>query len=174
MQFFLNLLTFFADGDTTDTTIYWMIGLVVLLGAFMFYSSFRNKKKNAAMTEMKNKLAVGDKVQTIGGIIGIITEVNKLENTITISTGTSTLVFSNQAVYGFGFFDKPTKGQSNPPAKTINAEEKPAELNSVDAPNPDFLDAPNRDFIDAPRAESQAKPVKKSKKSGGSDTAKFE
>ncbi len=62
-----------------------LIPLVLML-VLMYFVLIRpeNKRKKQAM-EMRNSLAVGDEITTIGGIIGTICAVK--ENTIVIETG---------------------------------------------------------------------------------------
>ncbi len=63
-----------------------MIILMVAMLALMYFMLIRpeNKRKKQA-TEMRNSLAVGDEITTIGGIVGTICAVK--ENTIVIETG---------------------------------------------------------------------------------------
>ncbi|MCL1901947.1 MAG: preprotein translocase subunit YajC [Firmicutes bacterium] len=82
-----------------------LVGAVVLVGGMMFFSSYKRKKYQNATMEMASKFAIGDKVKTIGGIIGEISAINLEEGTITVFTGDSNIVFDKQAVYAFGFFD---------------------------------------------------------------------
>ena len=103
----MNLLTFYAEsGGLGDYWIWiFMAVLLVGMGGFYFYSSKKNKQKQAEALEMAAKLAPGDKVKTIGGIVGEIVSINSEEGTITIKTGTSTMVFDKQAVYSIGYFE---------------------------------------------------------------------
>jgi|GEM_PF-6989248 len=89
-----------------------LVAAVVLIGGMMFFSSYKRKKYQNATMEMASKLAVGDKVKTIGGVIGEIAAVNTEEGTITVFTGDSNIVFDKQAVYAFGFFDAQNKIKS--------------------------------------------------------------
>lgn len=52
-----------------QSTIPMLIILVVMI-AFIFFSSRSQKKQERQVEEMRNNLAVGDEVTTIGGIIG--------------------------------------------------------------------------------------------------------
>ncbi len=65
---------------------YSMIIVMVLMLALMYFMLIRpesKRKKQAA--EMRNSLAVGDEITTIGGITGTICAVK--ENTIVVETG---------------------------------------------------------------------------------------
>lgn len=57
--------------------------LLVVVFYFMLIRPESKRKKQA--TEMRNSLAVGDEITTIGGIVGTICAVK--ENTIVIETG---------------------------------------------------------------------------------------
>ncbi len=65
---------------------YSMIIIMVAMLALMYFMLIRpeNKRKKQA-AEMRNSLAVGDEITTIGGIIGTICAVK--DNTIVIETG---------------------------------------------------------------------------------------
>ncbi len=65
---------------------YSMIIIMVAMLALMYFMLIRpeNKRKKQA-AEMRNSLAVGDEITTIGGIIGTICAVKG--NTIVIETG---------------------------------------------------------------------------------------
>ncbi len=65
---------------------YSMIIIMVAMLALMYFMLIRpeNKRKKQA-TEMRNSLAVGDEITTIGGIVGTICAVK--DNTIVIETG---------------------------------------------------------------------------------------
>ncbi len=69
-------------GSTVSTII-----MVVALIAIFYFLMIRpeNKKKKEAAKELRDSLAVGDEVTTIGGIVGTICHVK--ENTIVIETG---------------------------------------------------------------------------------------
>ena len=58
-----------------------MIGVMVLMFVWMSRSQ---KKKDRADAEMRNNLAIGDEIITIGGIMGKV--VNKREDTVVIET----------------------------------------------------------------------------------------
>ena len=62
----------------------YIIMLVGLVAVFYFLMYRPQKKQEKEAQEMKNNLAVGDEITTIGGIIGEIVSIK--ENTITIET----------------------------------------------------------------------------------------
>ncbi len=57
-----------------ESTIPMLIILVVMI-AFIFFSSRSQKKQERQVEEMRNNLAVGDEVTTIGGIIGRVVSI---------------------------------------------------------------------------------------------------
>ncbi|MBO5340160.1 MAG: preprotein translocase subunit YajC [Oscillospiraceae bacterium] len=59
--------------------------LVLMFGALYFFMIRPENKKRKAAEAMRNSLAVGDVITTIGGIVGTICAVK--ENTIVIETG---------------------------------------------------------------------------------------
>lgn len=60
-----------------------MIAVVVVV--FYFFGIRPQKKQEQAMTQMRDSLAVGDEITTIGGIIGKIVSIK--EETMIIETG---------------------------------------------------------------------------------------
>lgn len=59
--------------------------MAVLIVAMYFFMIRPENKKKKAVTEMRNSLAVGDEITTIGGIMGTICAVK--EETIVIESG---------------------------------------------------------------------------------------
>ncbi|MBS5734552.1 MAG: preprotein translocase subunit YajC [Clostridiales bacterium] len=62
------------EGIFMQSTIPMLIILVVMI-AFIFFSSRSQKKQERQVEEMRNNLAVGDEVTTIGGIIGRVVSI---------------------------------------------------------------------------------------------------
>lgn len=59
--------------------------IALMLGAMYFFMIRPENKKRKAAEQMRNSLAVGDVITTIGGIVGTICAVK--ETTIVIETG---------------------------------------------------------------------------------------
>ena len=59
--------------------------MVLLFGAMYFFMIRPENKKRKAAEQMRNSLAVGDVITTIGGIVGTVCAVK--ETTIVIETG---------------------------------------------------------------------------------------
>ena len=81
-----------------------IIVILVLLVAFFVWSYISQKKKQKSFTETVNAIKPGSKVKTIGGICGVVVEINDDENTFVLETGTSDgqksyIKFDKQAIY---------------------------------------------------------------------------
>ena len=110
-----------------DTQQIVLIVLVVLLVIVLIVMPiFTNKKRQQSVNTLHNSLKVGDKVMTIGGIIGIVTEVKQtspVDKEFTIETGEegrkTTMVLDIKALYQI----MPEVGAS----AAVQTESKPAE-----------------------------------------------
>lgn len=114
----LSIFRFFLEGEETpfDPTTLIILGLLVIMAVFMFIlPNRRNRKKAQTMMET---LKVGSKVTTIGGIIGIVTEIDETANSLVIETGSkdhpSQMQFTRNAIYYvFPSEDKPVEPEYN-------------------------------------------------------------
>ncbi len=89
------MLNLFLTADTTaaaDATglmgsqgITTIVMLVVMVAVFYFFMYRPQKKQEKATNDMRNALAVGDEITTIGGIIGKVVSIK--EETVMIETG---------------------------------------------------------------------------------------
>lgn len=92
------------NSSTWSTYIFLGIVLVVLVVGFVL-TSRKSKKREEEQKNMLDAIKPGDRVTTIGGISGVVVEVNKEENTFVLETGSadsdkkSYLKFLKQAVY---------------------------------------------------------------------------
>ena len=110
---------------------YSWVMVVILLGVmvtFMVLNSRSQKKRAQETQEMLNAIGPGNKVKTIGGICGIVVEVNAEDNTFVLETGSEThgksyIKFDKQAVYQT---DAQAK-KEQPKEEKVEAEEKPAD-----------------------------------------------
>ena len=98
----LSNLLFLAEGDGAQNGwIMWVIlGVMVVLMIVM--TVIPRKKQQKETQNMMDSLKVGDKVMTIGRIVGEIIEINNQLNTVTIKSGVgdtaSTLVIDKLAI----------------------------------------------------------------------------
>lgn len=75
-----------ADSAGTGASSYsGIIVLVVMLAVFYFFMIRPENKKKKKAEEMRNNLSVGDKITTIGGMVGKIVDVSG--DLITFETG---------------------------------------------------------------------------------------
>ena len=77
---------------------------IVVIVVFFVFSSRRNKKKQQEAEDLINAVKPGNKVKTIGGVCGIVVEVDAEENTFVLETGSEQsgkcyLKFDRQAIY---------------------------------------------------------------------------
>lgn len=109
------LLYSILSGDTTTSgsgastgsewATYVLLGVIVVAVIVMFVvSSRRNKKRQEEADKLINAVRPGNKVKTIGGVCGIVVEVDDEENTFVLETGTeasgkSYMKFDKQAIY---------------------------------------------------------------------------
>ncbi|MDR2201745.1 MAG: preprotein translocase subunit YajC [Clostridiales bacterium] len=79
----------FIGGITTEQGI--LLGLIiVLIAALVIMPIFTNRRKQKSIDTLHGSLRVGDKIMTIGGIIGVVTEIKQtspVDKEITIETG---------------------------------------------------------------------------------------
>lgn len=76
-----------ADTAATGAASTWgtVVMIVLMLAVFYFFFIRPQRKQEKETNEMRNNLAVGDEIVTIGGIIGIIIAISS-EDTVTIVT----------------------------------------------------------------------------------------
>ncbi len=65
----------------------WIILGVVFVGMILM-TVIPQRKQKKKMQEMMSSLSVGDKIMTIGGFVGTITEINNDNDRFTINVGT--------------------------------------------------------------------------------------
>lgn len=84
---------------------YVILGVLIVAIIVMFvFSSRKRKKQEQDAQNLINAVKPGNKVKTIGGICGIVVEVDNEENTFVLETGTEQsgkcfLKFDRQAIY---------------------------------------------------------------------------
>jgi preprotein translocase subunit YajC len=64
--------------------------LIIILGAFMFFASRRQKKAMQATIDLHNSLAIGDRVHTTSGLQGTITGITDDSVDLEIAPGVVT------------------------------------------------------------------------------------
>ena len=80
-MFFNTLL----EGETSGGSLWVTLGMIaVIIVVFYFFGMRPQKKQEQQAQQMRNNLAVGDEITTIGGIIGKIVSIK--EETMVIET----------------------------------------------------------------------------------------
>ena len=64
--------------------------LLIILGAFMFFASRRQKKAVQATVDLQNSLKIGDRVHTTSGLLGTITGITDDNVDLEIAPGVVT------------------------------------------------------------------------------------
>jgi preprotein translocase subunit YajC len=64
--------------------------LIVIMGAFMFFASRRQKKAMQATIDLHESLRIGDRVHTTSGLVGIITAITDDNVDLEIAPGVVT------------------------------------------------------------------------------------
>ena len=105
--------------------------LIAIIGLFIWQSR-TNKKKQKEAQEMVNKLKIGDRVKTIGGICGFVAQINDAENTFVLETGLeenkSYVKFDKGAIYQTA----PAQGNAGPVEEEKPVEQPVEEIQAVE------------------------------------------
>lgn len=77
---------------------------IVIFIVWMYFSSKKRKKQEEEANKLIDAVKPGNKVKTIGGICGIVVEVDPEEKTFVLETGSETsgksyIKFDRQAIY---------------------------------------------------------------------------
>lgn len=93
-----------SGGNSKVFSTIFIVLIVAAFVAMMIFNSRSQKKRQQESQKMLDAIKPGSKVKTIGGICGVVVEVNAEENTFVLETGTeasgkSYIKFDKQAVY---------------------------------------------------------------------------
>jgi len=86
------LATEAATEPSSSSLLGWLLPLVVLGGFFYFVMVMPQRRRMRAMNEMREGLEIGDEIRTIGGIRGVIQDMDDDEITLDIGGTTIRLV----------------------------------------------------------------------------------
>lgn len=90
---------------STESIILYAVLGVVLIGFFV-WTTITSRKRQKQEQERVAAMKVGDKVKTIGGVCGVVIDIDEDENTFTLETGVkdkkSYVKFDKQAIYQIG------------------------------------------------------------------------
>ncbi|MBQ9714323.1 MAG: preprotein translocase subunit YajC [Clostridia bacterium] len=107
-----------ASGGSTKSKVmsYVMIGgFILLIVVFFWYSSRNRKKQQQQAMDMLNSIKVGTKVETIGGVFGVVVEICDEDNTVVLETGSDSLGKT------YIRFDKKAIGRIEPAPDAVQA-----------------------------------------------------
>lgn len=126
---------------------YVLIGVMVaILIVSMVLMNRRSKKRQQEAQDLIDAVKPGNKVKTIGGICGIVVEVDPEEDTFVLETGTETsgkcyIKFVRQAIYESDAKLEKDEKKEKAEAAAEPAEEEPA----VEEPVKELTEAPETD-----------------------------
>ncbi len=108
---------------------------VVLIAAYVWMTVSSRKRQKEEQAKVQG-IKVGDKVKTIGGVCGIIVEINDDENTFVIETGTeenkSYVKFDKAAIYQTQSMSEPETEEAPEVFEEATQEEPTVEENSTE------------------------------------------
>ncbi len=100
-----------AAAEQQPSALGGFLPLILMFVVMWFFFIRPQSKERKLQEEMRKALKKGDKVMTTAGIVGVVTNIEEGSTTITIRTGSTTLIdFEKAAVL-----------------RVLNAEAKPAE-----------------------------------------------
>ena len=93
-----------------------MILILVFMFLIIYIPQKRQDKKDAAM---RNSIEIGDKVTTIGGIVGIVFAISEKDDTLVVETGSdrTKIRFRRSAISGVEKLDVGGESKTAAPAK---------------------------------------------------------
>ena len=131
-MFLWNLLTSSSDNQKEGDWMTWVfLGVAVLLIVGMFFFNGRTqKKRQQEMQETLDALKPGCKVKTIGGICGVVGEVDRAENTFVLETGNEANGKSYMKFDMIAIYQTDAKKEAAPAEEAV--EETPVEETSTE------------------------------------------
>lgn len=161
--------------SSSNIFTYIVLGVLVVAIVVMFvFSSRRRKKQEQDAKDLIDSVKPGNKVKTIGGICGIVVEVDAEENTFVLETGTELsgkcyIKFDKQAIYQT---DAVVEKSEKKEEKSGEAEEQPAKEEPFEevaapaevSPAPEAVEEPVKEEPAAPAAKKSVNKPNNSKK----------
>ena len=121
--------------------VMWIIlgAIIVLFIVWMVFSGKKRKKQEQEAQDLINAVGPGNKVKTIGGICGIVVEVDKEENTFILETGSEAtgkcyIKFDKQAIYQTDAVVEAKKPAEETAPEAESTENTPVEKEAAEAP----------------------------------------
>ncbi len=87
-----------TGGDTMTSTLLMVGMLVVMFGALYFFMIRPQRKRDKELKAQVEKMAVGDTIVTIGGVVGTIANIQDDNVTIATSVAHTMITFKKSAV----------------------------------------------------------------------------
>lgn len=149
--------------------------LVVVIVVLYFFSNKKRKKQEQDAQDLINAVKPGNKVKTIGGVCGIVVEVDNEENTFVLETGTeqsgkSYMKFDRQAIYQTDAVVE-KKEEVKPEPLAENAEATQATVETAETPDLEAVSAEQPETVEVVETaepsvgeEVKEKPSKNKKK----------
>lgn len=143
---------------------YVILGVLVVAIVVMFiFSSRKRKKQEQDAKDLINSVKPGNKVKTIGGICGIVVEVDAEENTFVLETGTEQsgkcfIKFDKQAIYQTdAIVEKTVAAPAEKTEESSAAPEEPFEESSTATPA-EAVEAAPAEAVETAPSETEAEP----------------
>ena len=106
------------SNDQLMSTVYPIVMVVVMVAVFYFLILRPQRKRDKEQKDMMSKLSVGDKVTTIGGLVGVVAQIKDEEVTISTSVANTLVVFTKSAIQTVEKRDNGQKKEATVEAKT--------------------------------------------------------
>lgn len=127
-----------SDAANANNWYQWIffVVIIVLLVAWLIWSTRRSKKKQQEAQDLINAVKPGNKVKTIGGVCGIVVEVDDEENTFVLETGSESsgkcyMKFDKQAIYQTDAVADSSKPEAKPEEAQPAEEIQPLETAEI-------------------------------------------
>ncbi len=160
--------------DSSQVFTYVILAVLVVAIIVMFvFSSRRRKKQEQDAQDLINAVKPGNKVKTIGGICGMVVEVDDEENTFVLETGTEQsgkcfIKFDKQAIYQTDAVVEKAEVKEEAPAANPFEESKEEEAPAEEAEQP-AAEVKPEEVKEQPVAEEKAEAPKPKKKTTKKD-----
>ena len=83
----------------SQADVFMGLGMIVLFGAIMYFMIYLpQKKRDKKLKEQMDKLCVGDKVVTIGGLVGVVARITEDDVTIYTSAANTPVTYTKAAI----------------------------------------------------------------------------
>lgn len=100
------------------------LGMIVFFGAIMYFMIYLpQKKRDKKLKEQMDKLCIGDKVVTIGGLVGIVARITDDDVTIYTSAANTPVTYTKSAIQTV----VPRNGEAADTSKKKDKKEKKSE-----------------------------------------------